>query len=228
MNQHWNGRESRTLYPIVEIRRYTTRPGTRDRLIALFAEQLVAPQEAAGAGILGSFTVADAPDSFVWLRGFADMRARQAALEAFYGGPVWAAHRDAANACIVDSDDVHLLRAVAPSTGLPAAVRGTAPAEGRRYLAMLSELRFPEGIGNYHNWLRLFLRKEGMDPLASFATLLATNNFPRLPVHQNRSIHLALMPFGGRLPELPRELRAALRRPPELMLLEPTARSALQ
>jgi hypothetical protein len=154
------------------------------------------------------------------------MRARQAALEAFYGGPVWAAHREAADACMADSDDVHLLRAVAPSTGLPAA-RAMAPAEGRRYLAMLSELRFPEGIGNYHNWLRLFLRKEGMDPLASFATLLATNNFPRLPVHQDRSMHLALMPFSGRLPELPRELRAALRRPPELMVLKPTPRSAL-
>jgi hypothetical protein len=223
MSYHWTEPGHRTLHPIVEFRRYTLHPGRRDRLIALFEEQLVAPQEAAGAGILGSFTVADAPDSFVWLRGFAHMRARQAALEAFYGGPVWAAHRDAANACIADSDDVHLLRAVAPSTGLPAA-RAMAPAEGRRYLAMLSELRFPEGIGNYHNWLRLFLRKEGMDPLASFATLLATNNFPRLPVHQDRSIHLALMPFSGRLPELPRELRAALRR---LMVLNPTPRSAL-
>ncbi|HEV7277776.1 MAG TPA: NIPSNAP family protein [Devosiaceae bacterium] len=225
MTQHWTQTDSRTVYPIVEFRRYTTRPGTRDRLIALFEERLVAPQEAAGARILGSFTVAGSPESFVWLRGFADMRTRQAALQAFYEGPVWMAYRDAANACIADSDDVHLLRAIAPNGGLgPDAM----PTAGRRsYLAMLSELRFPEGIGNYHNWLRLFLRKEGMDPLASFATLLATNSYPRLPVHQNRSVHLALMPFIGRLPELPRELRAALRQQPELLVLEPTAGSAL-
>lgn len=225
MNQHWTEAASRTVYPIVEFRRDITRPGKRDRLIALFEERLVAPQEEAGARILGSFTVAGSPESFVWLRGFADMRARQAALEGFYDGPIWMAHREAAKASIADSDDVHLLRAVAPGSGLP--VTGEAP-ERRRYLAMLSELRFPEGIGNYHNWLRLFLRKEGMDPLASFATLLATNGFPRLPVHQNRSVHLALMAFTGRLPELPRELRAALRRAPELLVLEPTAGSALQ
>lgn len=67
-----------------------------------------------------------------------------------------------------------------------------------------------------------------MDPVASFATLLASNGYPRLPVHQNRSVQVALMAFSGRLPELPRELRAALRRAPELLVLEPTPRSALR
>jgi hypothetical protein len=33
-------------------------------------------------------------------------------LRAFYGGPVWAAHRDAANATMIDSDNVFLLRPV--------------------------------------------------------------------------------------------------------------------
>lgn len=78
-----------------------------------------------------------------------------------------------------------------------------------------------------HNWLRLFLRKEAMDPIASFATLLAANNLPALPVWRDRHAHLALMRYSGRLPELPRELRAALRRPSELLVLTPTPGSAL-
>ena len=46
--------------------------------------------------VLGQFRDLDRPDQFVWLRGFADMPARHCALEGFYGGPVWAAHRHAA------------------------------------------------------------------------------------------------------------------------------------
>ena len=40
--------------------------------------------------VIGTFTDLDRPDRFVWLRGFADMAARRAGLESFYGGPVWA------------------------------------------------------------------------------------------------------------------------------------------
>ena len=39
-----------------------------------------------------------------------------------------------------------------------------------------------EQIGNYHLWLRLLLRKAGMDPVAAFATLEAVNDVPAVPV----------------------------------------------
>lgn len=54
------------------------------------------------------------PDRFVWLRGLADMPSRAEALGRFYGGPVWKTHKDQANATMIDSDDVLLLRPVAP------------------------------------------------------------------------------------------------------------------
>ena len=54
---------------------------------------------------------------FVWLRGFDGMEARKDALTAFYDGPVWAAHRDAANATMIDSDDVLLLKPAWPGAG---------------------------------------------------------------------------------------------------------------
>ena len=58
--------------------------------------------------MIATFVDLDDPDRFVWLRGFVDMATRAAALGAFYGGPIWKAHRDAANATIVDSDNVLL------------------------------------------------------------------------------------------------------------------------
>ena len=48
--------------------------------------------------IIGQFRDLDNPDRFVWLRGFPDMATRAQVLQAFYGGPVWKAHRDIANA----------------------------------------------------------------------------------------------------------------------------------
>src|SRR5687767_11335813 len=95
---------------IYELRRYTLRPGTRETLIKLFEREFVETQESAGMDVVGHFRDLDAPDTFPWLRAFADMDSRRAALSAFYGGPAWKAHRDTANATMVDSDDVLLLR----------------------------------------------------------------------------------------------------------------------
>ncbi|MFE5242340.1 MULTISPECIES: NIPSNAP family protein [unclassified Streptomyces] len=95
---------------IVELRQYTLRPGARDTLIALFEREFVTGQQAAGITVGGRFRDLDDPDRFVWLRAFPGMAQRRRALETFYSGPVWAAHRDAANATMLDSDDVLLLR----------------------------------------------------------------------------------------------------------------------
>src|ERR1041384_845291 len=99
-----------TYSPIVELRRYTLHPGRRDELIELFDREFVETQEAAGIAVLGQFRDLDRPEEFVWLRGFPDMPSRSAALRAFYGGPVWKKHSAAANATMIDSDDVLLLR----------------------------------------------------------------------------------------------------------------------
>lgn len=230
MNYQWI--ETQTQSPIVELRRYTTHPGRRDELIELFEDRFIEPQEAAGAQVLGTFRVEGDGDSFVWLRGFEHMERRKAALESFYGGPVWRRHRDAANATMMQSDDVHLLRAVKPEAGLPLSGLRHPPSgadwPARRYSLLISELRFPEAIGNYHLWLRLFLRKAGLDPIASFATLPAENNFPALPVWRDRHVHVALMAGAACLAAQPPELRNMLRRPPETLLLTPTARSLLR
>src|SRR6516164_1017440 len=102
---------------IVELRQYTLHPGRRDELIELFEREFLESQETAGITLIGQFRVIDDADRFVWLRGFTDMESRPDALAAFYGGPVWAVHRDAANATMVDSDNVLLLRPANASSG---------------------------------------------------------------------------------------------------------------
>src|SRR5204863_6636074 len=94
---------AQTCCPIVELRQYTLHRGKRDVLIDLFDREFIEPQETLGMNILGQFRDLDDPDRFVWLRGFRDMASRAAALQAFYGGPVWKAHRETANATMIDS-----------------------------------------------------------------------------------------------------------------------------
>src|SRR6266436_6555522 len=106
-----------TCCPIVELRQYTLHPGKRDVLIALFDREFIEPQEALGMKIIGQFRDLDDRNRFVWLRGFRDMASRAQALQDFYGGPVWKAHREAANATMVDSGNVLLLCPAAPTSG---------------------------------------------------------------------------------------------------------------
>jgi hypothetical protein len=88
--------------------------GRREELIELFETELLHTQEAVGSRVLAQFRDLDHPDTFTWMRGFRDMDHRRRALMAFYGGPVWAQHRDAANATMIDSDNVLLLTPEGP------------------------------------------------------------------------------------------------------------------
>ncbi len=105
---------------LIELRQYLLHAGQRDTLIDLFDREFVEAQEAVGMDVLGQFRDPQRPDYFVWIRGFPDMTARHESLTAFYEGPVWARHREVANATMVDSDNVMLLRAVTRDDALPA------------------------------------------------------------------------------------------------------------
>src|SRR5213083_1151656 len=110
-------KQTQSCCPVVELRQYTLHPGKRDVLIDLFDREFIEPQEALGIKVIGQFRDLDRPDRFVWLRGFRDMTSRAKALSDFYGGPVWKAHREAANATMIDSDNVLLLRPALPTSG---------------------------------------------------------------------------------------------------------------
>ncbi|MCE7009714.1 NIPSNAP family protein [Kibdelosporangium philippinense] len=146
---------------IVELRQYTLKPGARDTLVDIFEKHFIHTQQAVGITLIGLFYDLDNPDKFVWLRGFEDMEQRRNALIAFYEqGEAWRTHGRAANATMIDSDDVLLLE---PLGELPK------EAEYGQYTAIAS----PQPI-------------DVTDPVVAFRPYVAQNTYPRLPVREEQ------------------------------------------
>ena len=185
-------RETTTSWPIVELRRYTLRPGKRETLIALFDRELVETQEECNMAVIAQFRDIDHPDVFTWLRGFSDMDSRKAALTAFYDGPVWISHRDAANATMLDSDNVRLLRPVNTASGLETRranrpkVDATSIPPGLTVVTIYTIL--PHASAGFVDFFDRIVSPEmiasGAPPCAALETEPNENTFPRLPVRE--------------------------------------------
>jgi quinol monooxygenase YgiN len=171
--------------PIVELRQYRLRPGRRDELIDLFDRELVETQEEVGMKVIGQFRDLDKPDKFVWLRGFPDMQARAQSLAAFYGGPVWRAHREAANATMIDSDDVLLLRPARPGSGF--ALDRERVLRGGFVVATVTP--FDNGIvSQFEQEVTPTVAEDGGSILGYFVTERSKNTFPSLPVREGEQV----------------------------------------
>lgn len=182
--------------PIVELRQYTLHPGRRDVLIDLFDREFIESQEALGIQVIGQFRDLDRPDYFVWLRGFPDMETRLEALTTFYSGPVWKTHREAANATMIDSDDVLLLHPARPGSGFPAEPRERLPADSSEVpaglvVATIYYLDAPadsELIDFFERTVVPVAADSGVRILASFVTEGSPNTYPRLPVREGEQV----------------------------------------
>lgn len=230
---------------VIELRQYTMRPGRRDELIELFDRAFVEAQEAVGIRVIGQFRDLDDPHRFTWLRGYADMAARGQALPAFYDGPVWAAHRAAANATMLDSSDVLLLRPAWEGAALPPgerAVPGAAVVPPGLLAAWVLPLEgdpAPELIDFCRRQLLPSVNAAGGQAIGCYVSERTPNNFPRHPVRESDSVLVAFALFSdsGALQAFvqgrpgARELQPALAgwlaAAPRLLRLRPTARSAL-
>lgn len=231
---------------IVELRQYTLHPGQREVLIDLFDREFLETQEREGMRVIGQFRDLDRPDLFVWLRGFADMPARLQALEAFYGGPAWAAHRNAANASMIDSDNVLLLHPAWPgaAAGLPAdrappGASGAPPGLLDATVFYLNEPATPALRDYCRERMGPTLRAGGARHTAWYCSDASPNTFPRLPVREGEPVLLGLALFDGSGAletfahsgawerDVAPGLAPWLARAPEAHRLQPTARSAL-
>lgn len=233
--------------PIVELRQYTLHPGRRDVLIDLFDTKLVEPQEQVGMKVIGQFRDLDNPDRFVWLRGFRDMQERARSLARFYGGPLWQAHREAANATMIDSDDVLLLRPARPQSAFTLD-RDRLPSKGAARQArgfveatvMDLEARAQEDeiVSFFEQAIAPTVGESGGSILAYFVTEASENTFPSLPVREGKQVFVwfaglpdreTLECVSGRHTDAARTAAEApgLTRPPQVLRLAPTSRSLL-
>jgi len=234
---------------IVELRQYTLKYGRRDALIELFDREFVETQEAVGMTVLGQFNDLDEPDRFVWLRGFPDMPTRAAGLEAFYGGPVWRRHSGAANATMIDSDNVLLLVPASASTTIVAPERLPFAYPPRYRERIVAAIICPQPhcvssfAGFFADAVRPLLVETGATILGEYVTSTQANNFPRLPVREGarafvvfcrfddasafESHRVALARHRRWVNGISSELLSRLGAEPELLRLSPTDRSRL-
>lgn len=234
---------------VIELRQYTLHPHRRDALIDLFEREFIESQEAHGMRLVGQFRDLGNPDRFVWLRGFAGMQQRAQALQGFYDGPVWQAHRNAANATMIDAGNVLLLKPARADRGFAVDARALPPRDATAIPPGLVEARIhyldtaptPAQLGLIES-ARPLLQAAGAMPLATLVTESAENTFPRLPVREGEHVVAWFSQFRDRdahdrylatlvaSPAWRRIEGALLRGAPrgaDVLLLEPTARSRL-
>jgi hypothetical protein len=245
-------RSSRLCCPVVEFRQYTLHPGKRDVLINLFDREFIESQETLGIKIIGQFRDLDHPDHFVWLRGFRDMISRVRALTDFYGGPVWKAHREAANATMIDTDNVLLLRPALPKSGFSLENMKRPPAGSDEVPASLVVATIyyfespvaPDFINFFEHPIKPAATTFGATICAYFVTENSENTFPALPVRASENVFVWFSTFQdsaayenyvAALSESERwrdevsvGLNSHLHRAPEVLKLSPTARSQLR
>lgn len=244
--------DTATFCPIVELRQYTLYSATRNTLVELFEREFIETQEAMGMTLIGQFRDLDDPDRFVWLRGFASMPSRAQALAAFYGGPVWQTHRDAANATMLDSDNVLLLRPLHVTQDLLSDPLDRPPAGSHDRNEELVVLTLwycaapaIDGFADFFAQRLAPLLTESAAPVAaSFVTEYSANNFPALPVREGEHLLVGVTRFENHtayamhVAALTRSapwqaahadaLARYLVRPPQTLRLAPTARSLLR
>lgn len=235
---------------VVELRQYTLHAGQRDVLIDLFDREFVDTQETAGMHIVGQFRDLDDPNRFVWVRGFGGMRERRTALETFYEGPVWAAHRDTANATMQDSSNARLLEPLLLSDEYPRLSAPRRPGADPVHSDAVVQITACELAAPPDEQLSTFvgqvlapgLEATGPPPVAVLVTTAARNDYPKLPLRPGRVL-VWINRFGdpGEQQESQRaqeasslwagvriELARRSTHPPTVLRLSPTARSQLR
>ncbi|MES2901219.1 MAG: NIPSNAP family containing protein [Pseudomonadota bacterium] len=240
-----------TCCQVIELRQYITYPGKRDTLFTLFEREFIESQEALGIRVLGQFRDLNDPHRFTWIRGFSDMAARKQALTDFYYGALWKRWKADANATLYDNDDVLLLRPAGPGTGFaPAAsarppIGASAPRPG---LIVATIYHFSQEVSaqfgtSFGTTLAPLFEQAGATIIGRFVSDKSPNTFAQLPVREQANVFVWIARFDDRAAYDRYHTRMAqdvrwrdqqfaplykrLARAPEVLILEPSARSLI-
>lgn len=201
--------------------------------------------------VIGQFRDLDNPNRFVWLRGFRNMSERAEGLTAFYTGPVWKAHREAANSTMIDSDNVLLLRPARPMSSF--LLGNHRPPHGSNDVSevlvvatiyYLDAMAGDDFVEFFERSLEPVLMDIGASVLCYFVTERSANTFPTLPVREGEEVFVWFSRFRDQAAyedhtaalckspqwrgEVSQGLTRRLKKPPEILKLSPTARSQLR
>ncbi len=188
---------------LFELRRYRLKPGAFDELLTLFEREFVHTQEAVGMDVSAIYRDIDDPDAFVWLRSFGSIDAREQALATFYTGEAWNRFGPAANATMVNSDNVLLLApesldsAFVPTSGAEKDHASSAAGKGLITISIcsLAPGREQDFAAFFETEARPLLEQAGARIDATFVTAMEKNSFPRLPVREGEPVFVWIGAF---------------------------------
>jgi hypothetical protein len=233
-------------FRVIELRRYTIKQGERVHFARYFETYFPDAFQQIGAIVFGSFYERRNATMFTWLRGFHTIEDRAIVNGAFYYGPLWKEHKTTLNNIIVDSDDVLLLEPLAPERGipvLPAVDPVTEPGGASGIVVAQIFAVKPKSVEAFARAAEASFsayRAAGARESGVLVTLDVQNNFPQLPVRTDGPylVWLGVVKDNQVLerrvvPEAEGGARALaetglLRGAPELVVLDPTARSRLR
>ncbi len=179
------------------------------------------------------------------------MPSRAQALKDFYGGPVWKAHREAANATMIDSVNVLLLHPATPTSGFSFGNKerpraGANEARSELIVATIYYFDAPVDAGLvefFGKTVKPAVIGSGATVLAFLVTDHSENTFPALPVREGENVFVwfarfndaaayerhiaALTQYSHWRDQISKELARRLKREPELLKLSPMTRSLL-
>jgi len=189
---------------VLELRNYLLKPGMTDTFSDYFNIHFVNPMRALGGHTIGQFKIAGAEDRFLWMRGFSNMHIRSKFLVDFYvNSPVWKQFGPGANEMMINSDNVYLLRPLRTHENVK-----EQRAKGNSYLLNAGKgitiVDFYTCNGTLNKVIHLFdtaylpfLRSSGIQDITLWVSEMAENDFPRLPVFQDKNLLLTLTNYTG-------------------------------
>ena len=131
------------------------------------------------------------------------MPTRAQALNAFYSGPIWQAHRNAANVTMADSDNVLLLRPASVASGFarPNTSRPALGALASSTGIVVATIYYfgsevdPGFVDFFDARVAPVLASAGAEVLATLVSETSANTFPRLPVREREHVFIWFTQF---------------------------------
>jgi len=181
---------------VIELRNYLLKKGVLNNFINYFESNFIEPQNILGGYPLGQFGIDNTENRFCWIRGFEDMKTRSRFLRSFYEeGAIWKEYGPGANDMMINSDNVYLLRPLV----FPLASRIDGFNSGffnnNCKIANVgfysANSRLNELIELFDSFYNPFMKSLNIN-VSYWISELGENDFPRLPVFQDKNLLVAI------------------------------------
>jgi hypothetical protein len=187
---------------VLELRNYLLKPNMTGAFSSYFDRHFVKPMAELSGYTLGQFKINGVNDRFVWMRGFTDMNTRIKFLNDFYvNSPVWKDFGPGANAMMINSDNVYLLRPLSnnksskdQSEGINSNLLKTD--KGLVIVDFYICNSTLDKVINLFNSVYIpFLKTLDINNITLWISEMSENDFPRLPVFQDKNLLLTITTY---------------------------------